>query len=123
MLDWEPITKEALRKRIYQGEARMRPEELRLWKVIQVEPTNWRQNPYGDQGGGFWVVAIVGSTVVWYNDLEDGFNRSRYASFGTIEDYWCNQDELEVTLQYLMNAIELGSDLALLRTKAMKVPP
>jgi len=44
-------------------------------------------------------------TVNWYNDIEEGFNRSGYSTYGTIDDYWCNQDELELTAQYLMNAI------------------
>ena len=68
------------------------------------------------------MVAIIGTTVIWYNDIEEGFNRSRYSTYGTIDDYWCSQDELELTVQYLMNAIEQGSDLVLLRSKPMKVP-
>ncbi len=82
-----------------------------LWEAVRIEPEKWQQHPYGDQGEGFWVVALVGRTVIWYNDLEEGFNRSRYSSYGTIGDYWCNQDELELTMQYLMSALERGSDL------------
>jgi hypothetical protein len=122
MLEWEPITETALRERVAQGEARMSSLQLRLWETIRIEPTKWQQQPYGDQGAGFWVVAIIGTTVIWYNDIEEGFNRSRYSTYGTIDDYWCNQDELELTVQYLMNAIEQGSDLVLLRSKPMKVP-
>ncbi len=122
MLEWEPIAESALRERVAQGEARMSSLQLRLWETIQIEPTKWQQHPYGDPGAGFWVVAIIGTTVIWYNDIEEGFNRSRYSAYGTIDDYWCNQDELELTVQYLMNAIEQGSDLVLLRSKPMKVP-
>ena len=115
MTQWLPIAEEALRKRVAQGEARMTPSELRLWSAIRVEPQKWKQEPYGSEGGGFWVVGLIGQTVIWYNDLEEGFNRSRYSSLGTIDDYWCNQDELEVTLGYLMTALEKGPDLVLLR--------
>lgn len=94
MPDWQPISKEALLKRVSQGEARMTPAELRLWNAIRVEPLKWKQDPYGRQGEGFWVVALIGQTVIWYNDLEEGFNRSRYSTYGTIDDYWCNQDGL-----------------------------
>jgi hypothetical protein len=73
-------------------------------------------------GGGFWVVAIVGQTVIWYNDIEEGFNRSRYSAYGTIDDYWCNHDELEITVQYLMSAIEQVTDLVRLKRPAAKVP-
>lgn len=65
----------------------------------------WQQHPYGDPGGGFWVVALIGRTVIWYNDVEEGFNRSCYSVYGEIEDYWCNEDELEFTIAFLVNAL------------------
>jgi hypothetical protein len=63
-----------------------------------------------------------GRTVIWYNDIEEGFNRSRYTAYGSIDDYWCNQDELELTVQYLMSALEQGSDLLRLVRNPAKVP-
>jgi hypothetical protein len=122
MIEWQPIAREALLARIEQGEARMTPAQLRLWQGIRIEPEKWLQQPHGEAGGGFWVVGIVGRTVVWYNDIEDGFNRSTYIAYGRFEDYWCNQDELEVTIKYLMNVLEHGADLARLRTKPTPVP-
>jgi hypothetical protein len=122
MVDWAPISETALRARIAQGEARMSMPQLRLWQAVRIEPEKWQQHPYGDLGAGFWVVAIVGRTVIWYNDIEEGFNRSRYKAYGTIEDYWCNQDELELTVQFLMNAVERGPDLVRLRGQPAKVP-
>ena len=117
MTQWLPIGEEALRKRVAQGQARMTASERRLWNAIRVEPQKWKQEPFGTLGSGFWVVGLIGQTVIWYNDLEDGFNRSRYSCLGTIDDYWCNQDELEVTLGYLMTALEKGPDLVLLRKR------
>ena len=122
MVEWQPIVETALRARVAQGEARMSPTLLRLWHAIRIEPEKWQQHPYGDAGAGFWVVALVGRTVIWYNDVEEGFNRSRYAVYGTIDDYWCNNDELEVTVQYLMNVLEQGADLVRLRKQPAKVP-
>jgi hypothetical protein len=122
MVEWQPITETALLARVAQGKARMSPSQLRLWEAIRIDPEKWQQRPYGDPGGGFWAVAIVGRTVIWYNDIEDGFNRSRYFTYGTISDYWCNQDELELTVQYLMNALEQGADLVLLTREPSKVP-
>ena len=122
MIEWEPISETALKARVAQGVARMSPAQLRLWEAVRIEPEKWQQHPYGDQGEGFWVVAIVGRTVLWFNDIEDGFNRSRYASYGTIDDYWCNQDELELAVQYLGNAIEQGTDLVRLVKKPAPLP-
>jgi len=123
MSTWQPIAKEALLKRISQGVARMTPPQLRLWNAIRIEPQKWSQDPYGREGEGFWVVALIGQTVIWYNDLEEGFNRSRYSALGTIDDYWCNQDELEVTVGFLIAALEKGLDLVLLRRPAAPVAP
>lgn len=111
MVDWEPISEAALLDRISQGCARMPDAQRRLWDAIRIEPEKWQQHPYGDAGGGFWVVGLIGRTAIWYNDLEDGFNRSTYANYGVIDDYWRNDDELDITIQYLANALSLGHDL------------
>jgi hypothetical protein len=54
------------------------------------------------------VGADVGRAVVWYNDIEGGFNRSRYERYGTISDYYCNQDELEMAIQRLVSVLQEG---------------
>jgi hypothetical protein len=111
MLDWKPISRAELQGRIRQGQARMTPAQLRLWEAIRIGPVKWHQHPWGDAGGGFWAVGLIGRTVLWFNDIEDGFNRSGYTTYGTIDDYWCNHDELEVAVQYVLNALEQGMDL------------
>ncbi len=124
MNTWQPIPGRTLRDRVAQGVARMTPGQLNLWQAINVPPEKWEQLPFGRNGNGFWVVAVIGQTVIWYNDIEDGFNRSRYLKHGRIEDYWCNQDELEITLGALMNSIERGGpDLVLIRKPPSRVTP
>jgi hypothetical protein len=112
MVDWEPIAEPALVKRINQGYARMTRSHQRLWNAIRINPEKWQQHPYGDLEGGFWAVGVIGRSVIWYNDREGGFNRSVYSAYGVIDDYWCNHDELEVTIQYLANALDGGFDLS-----------
>ena len=111
-MDWKPITEASLWDMLNEAEERMSVPQARLWEAIRVPPEKWAEKSYGELGGGFWVVAVVGTTVVWYNDIEGGFNRSGYTTFGTIEGYWCNQDELELTLQFILNAIKTGQDSA-----------
>ncbi len=89
----------------------MDPEVGRFWDAIKLPPQKWNLSPYGDLGGGFWVVGLIGSKVVWYNDIEDGFNVSAYATFGAIAEYWCNQSELEITVQQLLYAVQTGSSM------------
>lgn len=123
MTQWQPIGEEDLLKRVAQGQDRMTSAQRRLWNAVRVEPHKWQQDPYGVEGGGFWVVGLIGQTAIWYNDLEEGFNRSRFSSLGVIEDYWCNQDELEVTVSYLLTALERGPDLVLMRKHFAKLSP
>jgi hypothetical protein len=73
----------------------MGPRVLAFWERIRVRPVKWALPPWGDEGDGFWVVAVAGQECVWYNDIEEGFNVSRFETFGRIADYWCNQSELQ----------------------------
>jgi hypothetical protein len=109
-MSWEPISSDNLWDLINEACVRMDAQQARLWETIRITPEKWQQHPWGDEGGGFWVAGIIGETVVWYNDIEDGFNRSRYTRYGTINDYWCNQDELEHSVQQIMNMIANGYD-------------
>jgi hypothetical protein len=91
---WSPITLQELHDLIRQSEALMSPAERRLWDCIRIQPAKWQETTYGDEGGGFWAVGILGGSVFWYNDIEDGFNVSRYSTYGELSQYWCNQDDL-----------------------------
>ncbi|MHB9082001.1 MAG: hypothetical protein ACYC3X_31440 [Pirellulaceae bacterium] len=108
MMTWHPISEAELWNRINRDWDKMSLEQRRFWEVAKVPPQKWQQHPWGDEGGGFWVVAVLGQWVVWYNDIEDGFNRSQYTAHGVIRDYWCNQDKLGWTLQYLLDEIRDG---------------
>lgn len=98
---WRPVEIDELRKEMTEAMAEMAPVLLRLWELVRVEPVKWRLPPWGDDGGGFWVVGLIGSRAIWYNDLEMGFNISPYVTVGTIEAYFCNQDEPQWTLHSL----------------------
>jgi hypothetical protein len=108
--EWQPISLAELQGEINEALGRMNATQRKLWDVIRITPEKWQQDPYGKEGGGFWVVALIGTSVVWYNDIEEGFNRSRYSRYGFIDDYWCNQDELEWAIQALLKLIETGED-------------
>lgn len=109
-MTWQPLTEQELHDMLNSAWQRMSLAQRLLWKAIRIEPQKWALHPYGDLGGGFWAVALLGQTVVWFNDIEDGFNRSHYTNHGSIGTYWCNQDQLEQTIQHLLNAIADGSD-------------
>lgn len=69
----------------------MRGDILRLWELIQIFPGKWKQEEYGKEGGGLWVVTLCGRYIIWHNDIEEGFNISPYQRYGEFEEHWCNQ--------------------------------
>ncbi|OBY58835.1 hypothetical protein [Pseudomonas sp. AU12215] len=110
-MTWAPLSEFELWNLINEAESTMRPSLYRLWEAIQIAPEKWQQVPYGQRSGGFWVVAVIGQQVLWYNDIERGFNISVYRQFGVIEEYFCNQDSLVETVQSLQNLLSEGYSL------------
>lgn len=103
---WSPISLKELSDQIAASLAQMEGVEQLLWDLMHVPPVKWSQHPWGDLGGGFWVVGLIGRQVIWYNDIEQGFNVSRYEEAGTISEYWCNQDELHHVIWQLRRQID-----------------
>jgi len=105
MNKWSPIPEDDLRGLINIALSQMNAPQRRLWEVIKIDPVKWKEKSYGEMGGGFWVVAILGRTVIWYNDIEEGFNISSWTLYGLIDEYRCNQDELQWTIQNVLNLL------------------
>ena len=108
-MQWEPISETRLWDEINRSWDRMSFDQRHLWELIKIAPEKWQLPPDGDEGGGFWVVGIYGHNVLWFNDIEDGFNRSTYTSHSTINEYWCNQDNLEWQLQNILEELKSGT--------------
>src|SRR5436190_23814622 len=98
-MTWHPLAEVDLWDKLNQAWDRMTREQRLVWEAIRILPEKWSLTPYGNQGGDFWVVGLIGRTVIWYNDVEEGFNRSPYNRIGTISEYYCNQDGLEIAIQ------------------------
>jgi hypothetical protein len=105
---WQPIELDDLLETIRDSQVAMEPATRHLWDLIRIDPVKWQQHPWGDEGGGFWVVALFGRRVLWYNDIEHGFNISKYTSPGVIAEYCCNQDDLGDALWALQTELEAG---------------
>lgn len=111
-MSWQPITEIKLWDLINGAFERMAPEQRKIWEIIKIHPEKWNQDPWGKEGNGFWIVALIGNNVIWYNDIEHGFNQSTYTKYGKINEYWCNQDELEFAVQNIINMLRDGYDSA-----------
>ena len=107
---WKPITEIEILVKILKTETDLNGELWNFWQLIKINPEKWTEPDYGSEGGGFWVVGICGKKVIWFNDIEDGFNISDYNEYGKIEGYYCNQGELRWTVTHLFDLIKFGGD-------------
>jgi hypothetical protein len=107
---WTPVPLRELLKEIDASCDCMDTRLLHLWHTIRITPQKWQLHPWGDEGEGFWVVGVIGGMAIWYNDIEEGFNRSHFTTWGRIDEYRCNQDELRHTLYHLANLLNTGVD-------------
>jgi len=112
MTEWSPISLIELYDEIQKTETDLNGDLWNFWKLIKVEPAKWKEPNFGDEGGGFWIVAICGTKVIWYNDIEDGFNISDYETYGIINGYYCNQEELSSSVTRLYDLIRFGGDIS-----------
>jgi hypothetical protein len=81
-MDWRPLAREELQSTIERELADCSDEQRAYFQTVAFEPTKWSQAPYGDEGGGFWAIAADDNRVLWYNDIDDGFNVSPLPSGG-----------------------------------------
>lgn len=108
-MEWTPITSEELNQLIKDSEAQLSDAGKKLWDSIKVVPHKWQQ-PWGEEGGGFWVVAVFYNRVIYYNDIEEGFNISTFKEDGTIAEYVCDDKELHEII-YSFTEINAENDL------------
>ena len=92
--NWKPITEAQILDDLNSCDDALSPSEKKLFGAAKIGPEKWALHPWGDEGGGFWVVALIGRNVLWFNDIEHGYNLSRYSEYGRIDEYWCNQESL-----------------------------
>jgi hypothetical protein len=110
MEEWTPITENEIDEKLSKTQLELTGDLLNFWQLILVEPQKWSEKEYGNEGNGFWVVAIAGKRVIWYNDIEEGFNISSYAKYGEIEEYLSHQDELKYVIMKLYKLIKFGKE-------------
>jgi hypothetical protein len=77
--------------------------QRQFFHAIRIYPEKWKAANGRDTEERFWVVGVIGQRVIWYNEIEEGFNVSPYQTYGAIEELWCNQDKLEWVVQALLD--------------------
>ncbi|WP_334125706.1 hypothetical protein [Empedobacter brevis] len=103
MNDWISFPKRELMMEIYLGEQNMEEELLLFWNKIKLSPEFWKCSDIIEEN--FWVIAQYQHYIIWYNDIEEGFNLSRFKTNGQILEYAASNNELSFTIKELKNRI------------------
>lgn len=103
-MSWSPISRDAVAVEIQAGVARLTADQREAWLRVRQPLEKWRLSPEGDDGGGFWVAGLDGDRVIWFNDIESGFEVSPFAERGVIGEYRCDQFELPHVIQQLIES-------------------
>jgi len=102
------LDEEALWGLINDGRERMNVTQRRLWDVISIDPEPWVCASSTGKHHTVWVVALIGRSVISYNDAEAGFDRSTFLRYGEVLKLGWGQDDLEVSVQHVLNELESG---------------
>jgi hypothetical protein len=94
---WHPATIEEVKKIVRADLADCDEEQIRAFKRYAVEPYVAPILRYGELEN-VAVVARKGDEVIYWEDVEEGFNLSPIAPNGRILEHWCNQDELRFAI-------------------------
>lgn len=103
MFDWLPITDEDFRELLDAQSSVLDADETRLFASFRVTPwkaTLRRSDNYGDEKA--WVVAECGEGVLFFDDVEYGFNISNVDESGRILQPGGSQNSLQEAIRQWM---------------------
>lgn len=100
-VDWKPATIEDV-KAILSAELKScNSQEIEIFRRYSVEPFRAAITRYGKIESV--VVVVQKSTeVIYWEDVEEGFNISPTERQGEVLEHWCNQDNLAFALNRLV---------------------
>lgn len=85
---WQPATEPHLLSMLNEAEHEMKGEPCVFWHQVRLPvPELWQQHPWADEICGFWVVAVMGKSCIYFNDRSQGFALGTFSKWGRIDDY------------------------------------
>lgn len=91
------MTADELKEIIQRDLADCDDQQIAVFNKYAVEPYLARIIRYGEMGSVF-VVARKEDEVIYWEDIEEGFNLSSISEDGQVLQHYCNQDELRFAL-------------------------
>ena len=105
-MNWTPISLKELNNIIETSVAVMDTEVLCFWNSIKIVPEK-RQVRFYSNEDYFWIVGKIKNYMIYYNDIEEGFNISLENNLSYIEVTSAEQDELHFALIKLLKNYEI----------------
>jgi hypothetical protein len=96
-MEWQPATVEAVKRIIESDLKACDSKQLAVFKKYSVEPYSAPILRHGKMESVV-VVARRRDDVIYWEDVEEGFNRSAVGPDGRVLEHQCNQDELRVAI-------------------------
>lgn len=100
-MDWQPATIEEVKNILKAGLQECSSEQIAIFRQCSVEPYLAPIVRY-EMSGEVVVVARKSDEVIYWEDIEEGFNISLVGPDGQVLEHWCNQDDLGVALARLV---------------------
>jgi len=102
---WKPATIDEVKDILRADLKRCNPKQIEIFQQYSVEPYFAPIVRYGKEENVV-VVAQKSDEVIYWEDVEEGFNISLAGPGGRIVEHWCNQDDLSVALNRLIQSRE-----------------
>ena len=104
------LTDSALREEILNAERELDQvgvRERRMWDRVSVDPEKWVEGHYGNIGP-VWVVAVMGRRCLYFNPVEGGWGWGTFDTWGVINGYHWQADEIQHSIFQALFAIDHG---------------
>jgi len=105
-MEWKPAPVEDVMEIVQEDLSDCDPEQAAVFDRFAVNPFPAAIVRYG-QIGSVIVVARRYNEVIYWEDVECGFNVSPIDENGTVLEHWCNQDELRWALNHWVDGRSL----------------
>ena len=107
---WEPATVEEVKNIVNGDLANCDEQQIETFRRYAIEPYAAPILRYGEMEKVV-VVARKGEEVIYWEDVEEGFNASLISEDGRVLQHWCNQDELRQALNAWIDGRERSTKL------------
>ena len=97
MKSWTPASVDAVKQIVAHDLSQCDADQLAAFAKFAVPPFAAAIHRYGKLESVV-VVARRGNELIYWEDVDEGFNVSPMAADGSVLEHWCNQDDLGVAL-------------------------